>query len=119
VALKVLEVIRRDRLDENARQMGAYLKERLQALAAQFPSVLKEIRGFGLIIGIELAQEIPAFAKSEKAPGLQFINRLHEAGVLTVPSGTQVARLLPALNLRKSEADEGLQLIEQVVASLA
>jgi acetylornithine/succinyldiaminopimelate/putrescine aminotransferase len=38
---------------------------------------------------------------------------------MTVPAGPQVARILPALNLKKSEADEGLQIIEQVVASLA
>jgi acetylornithine aminotransferase/acetylornithine/N-succinyldiaminopimelate aminotransferase len=118
VALKVLEVIRRDRLDLNALNIGAYLKERLQALATRFPSVLQEIRGLGLIIGIELTEKIPAFAKSEKSHALQFIDRLHEAGLLTVPSGTHVVRLLPALNLKKSEADEGLTLIEQVVSSL-
>jgi acetylornithine/succinyldiaminopimelate/putrescine aminotransferase len=38
---------------------------------------------------------------------------------MTVPAGTHVARLLPALNLKKSEADEGLQIIEQIVSSLA
>jgi acetylornithine/N-succinyldiaminopimelate aminotransferase len=119
VGLKVLEVIRRDRLEENARNLGAYIKERLQALATRFPSVLKEIRGFGLLIGIELAENIPAFRQSEKSPGLQFINALHQAGLMTVPSGTHTARLLPALNLTKSEADEGLQIIEQVVSSLA
>jgi acetylornithine aminotransferase/acetylornithine/N-succinyldiaminopimelate aminotransferase len=119
VALKVLEVVRRDRLDENARNLGAYLKEQLQGIAARYPSVLKEIRGFGLIIGIELAQDIPAFAASDKPAAIQFLDRLHQAGLLAVPSGTQVARLLPALNLTKSEADEGLQLIQQAAASLA
>lgn len=119
VGLKVLEVIRREKLDQNARQMGDYLLERLRSLASRFPSVLKEIRGFGLLVGIELAPGIPAFSQREQAPAIQFINALHQAGVLAVPAGTSVARLLPALNLRKSEADEGLQLIEQVVSSLA
>jgi acetylornithine/N-succinyldiaminopimelate aminotransferase len=119
VGLKVLEVIRRDRLDENARKMGSYLKERLDGLVARFPKVLKEIRGFGMMIGIELAANIPALSKSDKSHAVQFVNALHQAGVMTVPAGTQVARLLPALNLKKSEADEGLQIIEQVVSSLA
>ncbi len=119
VGLKVLEVIRRDRLDQNARQMGAYLKERLEALASRFPGVLAEIRGFGLMIGIQLAPKIPAFSQSEKTYSVQFLNALHHAGVLAVPAGTHVARLLPALNLKKSEADEGLQIIEKVVSSLA
>lgn len=119
VALKVLEVVRRDRLDENARKLGNQMKERLQAIAQRYPSVLKEIRGFGFLIGIELAQNIRAFAGSDKTHAVQFVNALHAAGVLTVPAGTHVARLLPALNLKQSEADEGLRLIEQVVSSLA
>jgi acetylornithine/N-succinyldiaminopimelate aminotransferase len=119
VGLKVLEVIRRERLDENARNLGAYLKERLEAIAQKHPTVLKEIRGFGLMIGVELASNIPSFSKSDKTYATQVVNALHAAGVMTVPAGTQVIRLLPALNLKKSEADEGLQIIEQVVSSLA
>jgi acetylornithine/N-succinyldiaminopimelate aminotransferase len=119
VGLKVLEVIRRDRLDENARQLGGYIKDKLQALVMRFPNVLKEVRGYGLIIGLELATNIPAFSKSDKTHSVQFVNALHNAGLLTVPAGTQVTRLLPALNLKKSETDEGLQIIEQVVSSLS
>jgi len=119
VGLKVLEVVRRDRLDENARNLGAYIKERLENLVQKYPTVLKEIRGFGFLIGMEIAPNIPAFSKSDKTAAIQFVNRLHEAGLMTVPAGPQVARILPALNLKKSEADEGLQIIEQVVASLA
>ena len=70
-------------------------------------------------IGVELVEKIPAFAKSDKTYASQFVNALHAAGVMTVPAGNQVIRLLPALNLKKSEADEGLQIIEQVVAGLA
>jgi predicted acetylornithine/succinylornithine family transaminase len=119
VGLKVLEVVRRDRLAENADKLGGYIKEKLQALVQKYPSVLKEIRGFGFLIGMELAANIPAFSKSDKPASTQFVNRLHEAGLMTVPAGPQVARIIPALNLKKSEADEGLQIIEQVVASLA
>jgi acetylornithine/N-succinyldiaminopimelate aminotransferase len=119
VGLKVLEVVRRDRLDENARQLGTYIKDKLQGLAALFPNVVKEVRGFGLMIGIELAASIPALAKSNQTYAVQFVNALHQAGVMVVPSGTHVARLLPALNLKKSEADEGLQMTEQVVSSLS
>ena len=47
------------------------------------------------------------------------VNRLHEAGVLTIPSGNQIVRLLPALSLPRSLAEEGLAVIEQVVKSVA
>lgn len=119
VALKVLEVIQRDRLADNARQVGDYLKNELLRLAAKHPGALKIVRGLGLMIGLELAQNIPAFAHSDKAPALQFVNRLHEAGLLTIPAGAQVVRLLPPLNLRRGEAEEGVKIIEQVIAESA
>jgi acetylornithine/succinyldiaminopimelate/putrescine aminotransferase len=93
--------------------MGDYLKTELLRMGAAHPSALTAVRGFGLMIGFELAANIPAFQGNGKAASLQFVNRLHQEGVLTVPSGTQVVRLLPALNLARSEADEGLAAIER------
>ncbi len=119
VALKVLEVIERDQLAENARELGRFIIDELQRLIRKFPSVLKEARGFGLMIGLEFRTDAPGFGASEKAPSLQVVERLHAAGVLTVPAGTSVIRLLPALNLTRPEAMEGLRAIEAVVAELA
>jgi acetylornithine/succinyldiaminopimelate/putrescine aminotransferase len=50
---------------------------------------------------------------------VRFTNLLHAAGLLAMPAGTQIIRFLPALNLRRSEADEGLQIVESVVAGLS
>ena len=119
VALKVLEIIERDQLAENARELGRFIAGELQRLIRKFPAVLKEVRGFGLMIGLEFRPDAPGFGGSEKAPALQVVERLHAAGVLTVPAGTAVIRLLPALNLTRPEAMEGLRAIEGVVAELA
>jgi len=119
VALKILEVIERDRMALNARETGGRLKEQLRRIAEKNPAVITQVRGLGLMIGIELAAKIPAFAASEKSPAIQFINLLHEAGALAVPSGTHVVRLLPALNLRPDEAAEGVGIIESVVARIS
>ena len=121
VALKILEVIERDRLSENARTMGAFLKSELDRLVAAYPQVLRSARGLGCMIGLELAEkdQIPALAKSDKAASMQFVNRLHDAGLLTIPSGTRVIRLLPALNLTRAEAADGIRIIESVVKSIA
>jgi len=118
VALKVLEVIERDQLAENARELGRFISGELQRLIRKFPSVLKEVRGFGLMIGLEFRPDAPGFRNSEKAPSLQAVERLHAASVLTVPAGTAVIRLLPALNLTRPEAMEGLRAIETIVADL-
>ncbi|HEY2951135.1 MAG TPA: aspartate aminotransferase family protein [Verrucomicrobiae bacterium] len=121
VALRILEVIEREKLADNARDTGAFLRDELQRLASAYPQVLKGARGLGFMIGLELhaKENIPAFATSDKSAAIQFVNRLHEAGVLTIPSGAQVVRLLPALNLTRHQAEEGLALIESVVKKLA
>ena len=121
VALKIFDIIERDGLADNARRTGEQLKTGLQNLVGKYPSVLKSVRGLGFMIGLEIAdkESIPAFRASDKSASIQFVNQLHEAGALTIPSGAQIIRLLPPLNLSCSQADEGLTLIESVVRKLA
>lgn len=120
VALKVLEVVRQEKLAENARTTGEFLKDGLQSLARKYPAVVHEVRGVGLIIGIELAANISKLTgDTSKTQAVRFVNLLHAAGLLTIPAGAQVIRLLPALNLRQNEAEEGLKTIESVAAKLA
>jgi acetylornithine aminotransferase/acetylornithine/N-succinyldiaminopimelate aminotransferase len=118
VALKILEVIEAEKLDQNARKLGEWMKSELERLVKNYPSVVKNARGFGFMLGFELAEKIPAFAASEKSAAIQFVNRLHAIGVLTIPAGTQVIRLLPPLNLKPQEAGEGISKIEELVKSL-
>jgi acetylornithine aminotransferase/acetylornithine/N-succinyldiaminopimelate aminotransferase len=119
VALKILDVIQRENLAENARQVGGYLKTGLQQLAQKYPDVIQNVRGLGLMLGIELAPNIPNLpGDSSKTQAIRFVNLLHAAGLLTIPAGTQIIRILPPLNLKQSEAEEGLKLIESVVAKL-
>jgi acetylornithine aminotransferase/acetylornithine/N-succinyldiaminopimelate aminotransferase len=119
VALKILEVIERDQLADHARQLGDFMKAELQRLIRKFPAVLKEVRGAGLMIGVEFRSDAPGFQPAEKPPSLQVVERLHTLGVLTIPAATSVIRILPALNLSQAEAVEGLHAIEAVVAALA
>jgi len=120
VALKIFEVIERDGLADNARQLGAWLKSELDRLVKSYPAVLKSARGLGLMLGLELVEKehIRAFAIGDKSASIQFVNRLHDAGLLTIPSGNQIIRLLPALNLTREQAAEGVAIIERVVKGL-
>jgi acetylornithine aminotransferase/acetylornithine/N-succinyldiaminopimelate aminotransferase len=118
VALKILEVIDQEKLADRARDLGAWLKSEIERLAAVYPSVVKSARGMGFILGLELAEKIPAFSQSEKTPAIQFTNRLHAAGVMVVPAGTHIIRLLPPLNLTPEDAGEGISQIEEVVKTL-
>lgn len=121
VANKIFEVIERERLAENARETGAFLKAELQKIADEFPQIITAVRGVGFMIGFELAEKetIPALRASDKSAALQLVNRLHDAGLLTIPSGTQKLRLLPPLNLTREQAAEGASIIRRVVQELA
>lgn len=119
VALKIFEVIERDNLENNIRRLGDWWITQLNALKDEFPNIIKIVRGVGFMIGIELAENIPAYANAGKAPSLLMVNALHEAGMLTIPSGLQVFRLLPPYNLKQREAEEGMALIRAEVEKLA
>lgn len=121
VALKIFGVIEREKLDAQARKLGDWMLNELKRLAEVYPAVVKNARGLGFILGLELVEKdkIPAFSSSDKTAAIQFANRMHAAGVMVIPAGTQVLRLLPPLNLKPQEAGEGISKIEAVVKSLA
>src|SRR5581483_3157425 len=113
VALKIFDVIRQENLAGNARQTGEFLRAGLQELARRFPSVVRDVRGLGMMLGMELAPGIPALPGDPAKPqAVRFVNALHAEGLLTIPAGANVIRLRAALNLRQSEAEEGLKMIE-------
>lgn len=119
VALKVLEIMERDQLPQNAETMGRYIVSELKGLQQQFPGLIRNVRGLGLMIGIEFVADGPVFSLAGKAPALEVVSRLHNHGLLTVPALPAVIRLLPPLNISREEATEGLGIIADVVAKLA
>ena len=110
VALKIFEVIEREHLATNAREIGDFLLRELQTIEKKSPNILKVVRGLGLMIGIEFQPQFKA---------ADVVKELHKRNVLTVPAGNSVIRLLPALNLSRGEAEEGLRAIEKLIVDLA
>ena len=100
-ALAVLEVMEEENLIENALNMGNYLMENLKKF-----SQIKELRGRGLMIGIEF--EEPANEIRKKL--------LFEHQVFTGASGKNTIRLLPSLALKQEEADYFLERFEKVLS---
>ena len=96
-------------------------EQEINRLANLYPTVVKGARGLGFMLGVELQdrENIPGFSRVEKPPSLQLVQRLHEAGLLMIPSGGQVLRILPALNLPRAIAEEGIAILESVVKSVA
>lgn len=120
VALKILEVIDRENLADNARSIGDFLKSSLQKMAVNYPQLITQVRGLGCMLGVELAANIPKLpGDSSKSVSARVVQLLHAEGLLLVPAGNQVLRFLPPLNLTRSEAEQGLQILESILAKLA
>jgi acetylornithine/succinyldiaminopimelate/putrescine aminotransferase len=100
--------------------LGAWLKGELEKLAGEFPKVIRRAKGLGFMLGIELAEKesIRGFARQEPTAAVQMVQRLHGAGLLTVPAGPQVIRMLPPLNLGREEAAEAVAIIRKVLERL-
>ena len=98
--IAVLDVITEEKLVENAASVGSYLIEQLKGFTG-----LKEVRGKGLMIGIELEESVAGIRKS----------LLEEDKIFTGVAGSNIIRLLPALSLEKQHADRFLESFRKYV----
>jgi acetylornithine/succinyldiaminopimelate/putrescine aminotransferase len=116
-ANEVLAVIEEEGMLANARALGSYAQAAINSLHSPW---IKEVRGVGLMLGIEMAPDFADRAKLPpgKAPCLSMVERLHAAGLLTVPSGTHAIRWLPPLNVTRAEIDEGVEFFRRARAGL-
>lgn len=101
-ALATLDALQAEHLPQRAAEMGEYLMKRLQEI--QSPLV-REVRGRGLMVGIEIKQKV--------APYLQ---ALMAHGVLALPAGLTTIRLLPPLVITQEQLDQVVQALEVVLA---
>jgi len=101
-ALEVFKVIKSEKLLNNVKEKGKYLFEQLSKLKKEF-KVIKEVRGKGLMLGVELECDAqPIFKEALKRKVL--INYTH----------VNVLRLLPALNVKKEEIDKGIKILRDI-----
>ncbi len=119
-AIATLQVILRDELAEHSKIMGAMIAQ--QATSWGLP-VLKAVRAFGFMIGFELdTTRIEAredFKKSGKLPSIWIVQRLMDAGLLTVAAGPKVLRWLAPMNTTESEVRAGLKIMRDVLQKLS
>ena len=105
--IATLETMLQEKLPERAAEMGDYFLKRFSEKLAGNP-IVKQIRGKGLLIGIECT-----------VPAAELISAIHERGVLVITAGPQVIRVLPNLRVSREEADEGIDIICSVLAEKA
>lgn len=102
-AIAVLEVIEQEKLIENAAEVGHYLIEQLKKIPQ-----LQNIRGKGLMIGFDVLEELKELRK----------NLLFKHHIFTGEAKPNTIRLLPSLALRKKDADQFLESIEEEIGEL-
>jgi acetylornithine/LysW-gamma-L-lysine aminotransferase len=100
-ALATLEIMEEQRLPEKAAQLGEYALGELRKI--QSP-LIREVRGQGLLLGIEIKQKV--------AP---YLAKMAERGVLALPAGMTVIRLLPPLVISKQQLDRVIAVVKEVL----
>jgi acetylornithine/N-succinyldiaminopimelate aminotransferase len=105
--IATLETMLAEKLPERAAEMGDYIVNELRSKLASNPLV-QEIRGIGLLIGIQLT-----------GPSAEPISAIHGEGVLVVSAGPNVIRLAPSLLISKEDVDRGIEVICSVLAQKA
>jgi acetylornithine/N-succinyldiaminopimelate aminotransferase len=102
----VLDILLADGFLANVERMGRLLRARLEALVKRHPAILVDVRGMGLMLGLKCA-----------VPNTDMVNRLREAGLLTVGAGDNAVRVLPPLIVEESHVEEALAILDKVCAA--
>lgn len=114
VSLAVLQTIEDEDLLGNANRLGAYVAELLRKVDG-----IREVRGFGLMLGLELDDRFHRLGQSGGTqPSQVVVTRLLANGLLTAPAGPTVIRLLPPLNVRQDEIDQAVDIIDRTLREL-
>jgi acetylornithine/LysW-gamma-L-lysine aminotransferase len=100
-ALATVDVIQKEGLVENSRTLGEYFLQELRRIKS---NKIREIRGLGLMLGIEL--------KEKAGP---YVQKLMEKGVIVLLAGATVIRLLPPLVITREEIDEVVKTLKEIL----
>ena len=103
VGNSVMDIVSSKKFLNNIKSVSRYFLLNLNIIKDKFPNIIKEIRGKGLLIGIQLHTN-----------QIKFIKKLMENKLLTIRAAENVVRILPPLNVKKNEIDQALKIIQKV-----
>lgn len=107
-ACVVLDALIDGNLMENAKEIGAYLQSKFEEYKAKYPNLIKEVRGRGLILGMELTR-----------PGREIANECLDYGAIINCTAGNVLRFVPPLNITKAHVDELISVLDKVLPKYA
>ena len=103
VGNSVMDLVSNKSFLKNIKILSKYFLEKLNLIKARYPSIIREIRGKGFLIGIQLYKDPSTFIK-----------KLMDNRLLTIRAAENVIRILPPLNVKKKEIDIALKIISKV-----
>ncbi len=103
VGNKVMDIVSKKKFLNNVKVLSNYFFSNLNQIKDEYPNIIKEIRGKGLLIGIQLYKDQS-----------KFIKKLMDNKLLTIRAAENVIRILPPLNVKKKEIDLALKIIKKV-----
>ena len=103
----VMDIVSNKKFLENIKRLSKYFFSNLNIIQKKHPKVIKDIRGRGYLIGIQLYKDQS-----------KFIQKLMDKKLLTIRAAENVIRVLPPLNVKKNELDQALKIIDKVCAEL-
>ena len=103
VGTAVLDIISKKTFLNNVKKNSKYFHEKLEKIKMKYPKIIKEVRGRGFLIGLQLFND-----------QTHFIQKLMENKLLTIKASENVVRILPPLNVKKNEIDQALKIIKKV-----
>ncbi len=104
---KVMDIVSNKKFLKNVKNLSKYFLKNLNNIKIKYPSTIKEIRGKGLLIGIQLHND-----------PTKFIQRLMDNKLLTIRASENVVRILPPLNVKKKEIDIAVKIIAKTCNDL-
>lgn len=107
-ACVVLDALIDGNLMENAKEIGAYLQSKFEEYKSKYPNLIKEVRGRGLILGMELTR-----------PGREIANECLDYGAIINCTAGNVLRFVPPLNITKAHVDELISVLDKVLPKYA
>ena len=103
----VMDIVSNKKFLNNVKSLSKYFLFKLNKIQQKYPNIIKQIRGKGFLIGIQLYKD-----------QTEFIKKLMNNQLLTIRAAENVVRILPPLNVKKNELDLALKIIERVCSQI-
>ena len=103
----VMDIVSNKKFLNNVKSLSKYFLFKLNKIQEKYPNIIKQIRGKGFLIGIQLYKD-----------QTEFIKKLMDNQLLTIRAAENVVRILPPLNVKKNEIDLAIKIIEKVCSQI-